>query len=505
EDCRGEPWDVIWFEYGNETDHGDHFGNKITAAEYGRRYLEYRQAMKAVDPRIKLGVVLATLFPNLESCAPLAAWPCPVLEVTGANVDFVIHHSYLPGYGRNDGEPEAKELFRIALAGGDQIQEYYDDMRRLLRDKTGRDDILIAITEYNGHFVQQQPVPYRHCLGNALVIADMLRVFCNPANKIAMANFWLFANEYWGAVKGYVHKNDVLVKRPQYYVFELYAQHFGRELLAVKIDSPTYNTPGGYGVKPAGGTGQQFREFAVDILPDGPWKLSDLPGVEHKEKDGILEVEFTGQDVDYRHAQKYMQAEPIMGYHLIGQIKTELEGDGEGVCYEMSALGLDGTVIGSICSIKIGQTTDWTEVEAHIVTSQDTKRLRICPRRGVQKKPVKGKAYFRNVRIQKYLPRIFPAVSFISANASQSEDGRNYYLMIINKNLDQPIDTTISLAGLQPTHARAWMLTGPGPEATNETNSDNVKIREKVGRITKDKVTITLPPCSLTALEVDSR
>ncbi len=78
-----------------------------------------------------------------------------------------------------DGVPPVEELFALAFACPDQIQSYYDDLRRLLRETTGRDNVPIAVTEFNGHFVQEKPVPYRHTLGNALLNAEMLRVFLN--------------------------------------------------------------------------------------------------------------------------------------------------------------------------------------------------------------------------------------------------------------------------------------------------------------------------------------
>ncbi|UCH33340.1 MAG: hypothetical protein JSV65_12240, partial [Armatimonadota bacterium] len=259
EDGHPAPWNVVWFEYGNESEHGDHRGHRMTPEQYARNYRTYRRAIRAVDDRVQLGAVIATGFPGLDG------WARTVLEIIGPDVDFVIHHSYKPGYYRNDGEPDAKTLFRIALAAADQIQAYYDEMRALLKDTTGRDDVPIAVTEYNGHFVQEQPVPYRHTLGNALVNAEMVRVFMNPANRIAMANFWQFSNEYWGAVKGYGHKGDTLVKRPQYYVFEFYRSYFGEQLLPARVESSTSDTDGGYGVQPARGAGCRYRLFPADL------------------------------------------------------------------------------------------------------------------------------------------------------------------------------------------------------------------------------------------------
>ena len=51
-----------------------------------------------VDRRIKFGAVIATGFPKLDE------WARPVLKLCGKQADFVIHHSYKPGYYSNEGE-----------------------------------------------------------------------------------------------------------------------------------------------------------------------------------------------------------------------------------------------------------------------------------------------------------------------------------------------------------------------------------------------------------------
>ncbi|MHC4442243.1 MAG: alpha-L-arabinofuranosidase C-terminal domain-containing protein [Planctomycetota bacterium] len=502
QDGHPQPYNILWFEYGNETDHGDHCGGKMTQHQYARNYLEYRRAMKAVDPKIQLGLVLATVFPNLESCNPIGTWPCPVLEGVGSEVDFVIHHCYLPGCTKDHQLPDPKTLFKIALAGGDQIQEYYDDMRRVLREKTGRDDIPIAVTEYNGHFVQEKPVPYRHSLGNALVIAEMLRVFMTPRNKICMANFWEFANEYWGQVKGYVHKGDTLLLRPQFYVFELYAQYFGDQLLEAEVDSPTYQTNGGFGVKPAKGPGTKVHEFTDNLIADRKWQLSEVMGVKHSENNGNIEVQFLGGDVNYLHATITIPAQPQMGYHISGIIKTDIETTGNGVCFELAALDQDGNMIRHLWSAQIDHPRDWIPLDLHFVTPVGTRQLKAYLRRPGGKGTITGKALFRDLRITKYIPRIFPAVPYLSVNASRSQDTHTIYLIIVNKNLDREMETEILLTDSKPNRARARTLTGPGLEATNEKNPHNVKIHEKDAQVIQDKIKIILPPCSLTALEI---
>ncbi|MEW6357795.1 MAG: alpha-L-arabinofuranosidase C-terminal domain-containing protein [Planctomycetota bacterium] len=495
-DGHPAPWNVVWFEYGNETEHGDHHGQKMTAQEYARRYLEYRRAMKAVDPRVKLGAVIATGFPNLNQ------WARAVLEIIGKDVDFVIHHSYKPGYSGNDGKPDGKTLLTMGLAEADQIQDYYDEMNALLRELTDRRDVPIAVTEFNGHFVQEKPTPYRHCLGNALINAEMLRVFMRPQNNIVMANFWQFCNEYWGAVKGYTYKNEPLVKRPQYYPFEMYHNHFGEELLEARALCDKYETDGGFGVAPAKGQGSKFKLFPEVAPLSQPWQISEIKGVAQRTEGDTLIVDFqAGEDVNYFHTRKRLAAEPDTGYRLTGWIKTEGITSSRGASLQVGdARGWTETK-SAVNSQDITGTQDWTKVEVDYAALPDAKEIDITARRIGGVGPIKGRAFFRDLRVQKFTPKRFPAVPYLSVNASRSADGKKFYLMVVNKNPDAAIIAPVFFDGFSPRRAKSWTLTGPAIDATNEKDPNTVTVKERDLGEVQNGFSIEFSPSSLTAIE----
>lgn len=81
------PYKINYFEIGNEIYHGNHRGIKeVLPEEYARRYLKYYDAMKAVDPSIKIGVVLDPQY--IPNCTRR------VLEIIKDKLDFGIIHSY---------------------------------------------------------------------------------------------------------------------------------------------------------------------------------------------------------------------------------------------------------------------------------------------------------------------------------------------------------------------------------------------------------------------------
>ncbi|MFH1446780.1 MAG: alpha-L-arabinofuranosidase C-terminal domain-containing protein, partial [Chloroflexota bacterium] len=330
------PYIVRYFEVGNEVWHGDHQNIKeVLPEEYAERYLKYYEKMKAVDPSIKIGCILYT-----------QDWNRKVLGMVREKVDFGIVHTYpSPEVSNSElAKMSAEDIFRITFINLMALDEYYfQEVLMLLKKNSGR-DIPIAITEYNGGFVQEYPVPYRHCLGTALLNAEMLRIFMKPEHNILMANYWDFVNEYWGMVaNGFYGKyktlNKPYYKRPNYYVYELYNKHFGDILIGADVNSNSY----------------------------------------------------------------------IISKRSYNTIKKPIQ-----------------MVIG----------------------------------KGVKRD-------FRNT-------------PYLSVNASRNENGSKIYLMVINKNMDKSVTSTIELKNFVPAQeGNAWILNGPSVDATNEKNPDNVRVKHR--------------------------
>jgi len=246
-DGHPAPYDVVWFECGNESyvNAGKWIkelgvgGYGGLAEEYARRYLRFRAAMKAVDPRIKLGA-------NIQHT--IDPWNKPILRVAGKQIDFGIDHPYSPGFTGKAAPEMSRRIMEACVARGAPLQKLYDDLDRVVEEETGRTDMPRAVTEYNALLTQQEPVPYRFTLGNALGTAEHIRVMMRPRNRIGLATFWNFANEFWGIVRGYPHRGERPVKQAPYYVFQLYHEHFGDTLIASQVSCGRWDFQGGYGV-----------------------------------------------------------------------------------------------------------------------------------------------------------------------------------------------------------------------------------------------------------------
>lgn len=495
------PYNTILFEYGNETYHGGHSGwgwkvsvpKQYTPDEYSRRYRETRTAMKAVDPRIRLGAVLN----NDKNPFNISTWTEGVILKTGDIADFYIHHAYLPAYYSDDNiNIHPAELFRIAFASARQFALYYERLNDYIKKASGR-KIPLAITEYNVGLVQDKPVPYRLTLGAAVQVADLLQVLLDPRYNIENAQYWHFSNDYWGMVKG---QGSPYTLRPAYHMFKLYNDHLGDNILKTQVETGTYETTGGLGVLAARGdvvTGLKF--IGEQKRLQNNWQISSVRGAKAAvENDGTLAVEITtDSDLNYHQAKIRLPAEPSAGYRVTAEIRAEgltLKGaqlevaDGRGWRATKSAALSE--------MVKQGQ---WTPVSVDYITLPDAKDIAISARR-LEGSSDDGQFWIRNVRVQRFRPGSMTKVPFIGAMATKKNGLISVF--VVNRKVDGPIQTRI--VGTKAGSARAWTLSGPGVDATNESNPEMVRVKEIPVEVRDGELRATLSPHSFTVVDVDA-
>ncbi|MET8861970.1 cellulose binding domain-containing protein [Nonomuraea sp. NPDC004580] len=134
----------LW-EIGNENYGNGHYGAAWEADdhedksphEYARHVVAYADAMKAVDPTIKIGAVLTTPanWPDaIVAEGDSGSWNQVVLSTAGSKIDFVILHWYPGALDKTGHIPDIIQLTR------EQIATYAG---------SGAERIGIAMTEFN--------------------------------------------------------------------------------------------------------------------------------------------------------------------------------------------------------------------------------------------------------------------------------------------------------------------------------------------------------------------
>lgn len=280
------PWDVPYWEIGNEEDHGVHtrFGPDAehepppSALEYGTAVVRFAAAMKAVDPRVKVGAVL---HPPRNW-----GWHDNVLAACGHVIDFVILHYYYPGASSLSARSEA-EMVGATLAGADDMAAHLGMVRRMLGEHPATRDrqrqIQILITEWNTMFLgelgawQYGVVPAAHA---AAVIARLQNA--GPPTGTTAAHFWHLANGWTGLVKGY---ESPYTRRPAWFVFDWARNRLQTRRCDFGLATPTFDHAGiANRLEPAFGfealPGEAFvairvgREGSAPL--DGEWALKSL-------------------------------------------------------------------------------------------------------------------------------------------------------------------------------------------------------------------------------------
>jgi alpha-N-arabinofuranosidase len=212
-----EPYRVKYWEVGNEI-WGNWVRGHSDAETYARNFLRYADAVRAVDPSVRL---IAVGDNNMQ-------WDRTVLRMAGAKMDFLaIHHYY--GAAEMHGDP------RNLMARPLHYERFYKQVAQMLRELVPGRDIKLAVNEWNTSF----PVPRQHSMESALYAARLMNVF-ERSDIVAMSAVSDLVNGWPGGVIQ-ASRHDVFVT-PTYLVNELYARRLGAERLEARVESPTFDT-----------------------------------------------------------------------------------------------------------------------------------------------------------------------------------------------------------------------------------------------------------------------
>jgi hypothetical protein len=196
-----------------------------TPEEYAAKYSSFVKAMKAVDPTIKVATNVP-LGPHPEQ------WTERVLRAAGHDIDMVTVTFYPQQWGK---ENDDTLLASVALYR-EHFLELRHDVERVL-GKNRADEILYVNVGYNS--VNHSPGPQTLQVVNALWVADMLGTMATIGTDVAC--YWALHNFFppRGGDYGYLSSDGDNTPRYNYFVFPMFARHFGRELVAATSSDPS--------------------------------------------------------------------------------------------------------------------------------------------------------------------------------------------------------------------------------------------------------------------------
>ncbi len=499
-----EPYGVVYFEMGNESDHGNHHVKPFkchSAKDYVEWFNACVEKMRAVDPGIKIGAHMGT------GTGPYDPWNQIVAAGVKDRADFIAIHTYVVGIPNNEVDPAAAaERERLAMQGclatGEQTEAMLGEYRRIIREAAGR-DFPLAITEYNAGFVQEKPKPYRFSYGAALFSADYVRILLKPETNAIMANYWQYLNGYWGYLRGgqedMTKPSRPWKKLPGYYLYRLWADHFGPEQLAVRVENEPRLEFSGFGrVRPCrvgAQPGEQKQPAAFTVKPIEAKGVKYTPNGNDA---GVLEL--NGYAGDNYPECGGLEVKGGKTYRLLYEGRCTSPGKvaggfGFGLC---DARGWEATH--SACAAEGVQSfTDWTLFQGEMTALPDAKALIMVWRLRGSDQPADARFEIRNLHIEEVTAEC-PPYSALTAAASRSADGKKLYLIVFNKHHAEPISAAVALEGGKVASAARWTVAG---ELAQVENVGEVASGEAVADVTPNGFTFTFPARSMTALEIE--
>lgn len=508
-----EPYNVRFFEMGNESYHGNHGDYTglpfkiLTAEQYSNWFNTTVKIMKKISPDIKTGAVIFNNAPE---------WDAVVMSRTKDNADFMIDHFYAVGFAdwNDEGDIVKKEnyLMRSCMASSMRLQCWLDSINESIETHTGK-KIPLAVSEYNASILNKgKPVPYRYTLGTALFCADSVRIFLEKKNNILLANYFSYFNGFWGTIHGSTDPDkqmdlEAWERNPAFHLFKLWRNHFGTKLNAITVKSPVKEFEGGYHTPPC-------HECATISKTDKP--VPHLFRVTSPEKttkqfawnteaNGNIVLKLTGMTGSAYPQVGEFNASPGHTYRLSYEGKIADGEKGMGAVLGMGLVDSRGwNKTGSAVSAEgLAKAFEWTTIQSvPLITAPECKKILILFRLRCGKDPVTAKALIRNIKLEE-IPNVLPPYPLITATSSISSDNKTVYLIVFNKDLKDSIKTEIKIKYFPAKTAKIWTVSGP-PTGTNTNGRKDVglKIDGGIIPVTADGFNYDFPPCSMNAIEI---
>jgi alpha-N-arabinofuranosidase len=321
--------------------------------------------------------------------------------------------------------------------------------------------------------------PSRMSYGNALECADLLRVFLKPEMNVELANYFNFLNGAFAMLRAPERPSDAgpETEEPSFMLYELWARHFGSQLLKVDVEAPRAEFSGaGSEIAARGSVAEPRRQIQrIDLdqyssLVGSLWpKLLNVQ-IQRRNSDLTIHLQNLSRNI-YPLLARIPRPEVDPGAQVEFSVSfdAKLTPDSGSDTAPMGiglidSRGWDQTHSGiGVDSI----TTDWKHFEATYRLDAQTPSVELSARLMAEGKNVTGTLQVNNLVVADFVSAHDPAYPLLTSSASTSSDGRKVYLIVFNKSAGDSIPTSIHLEGFSAAKAQYWAVNGPGLGSTN--------------------------------------
>lgn len=235
---REEPWGVRTWGIGNEI-YGIWALGHSGPFEYGKRYLEFREAMEEVDGELTYVAVGADRYLS-------KGWNREVLSAAGDRIDLLSVHIYLPGVERLAGvcysrlRRGSSGMYRAIVASPLEIErrllETEEDIEGVMGPDSG---IGVALDEWNLWWNPIQLLVPRWTLRDALFVSGVFHAMHRLSHFVKMGNIAQLVN-----VLGVLSASgDRFYRSSVYYPFLMYCRLAGPTRVATECVCDAFSAP----------------------------------------------------------------------------------------------------------------------------------------------------------------------------------------------------------------------------------------------------------------------
>jgi alpha-N-arabinofuranosidase len=234
---------VKYWEIGNES-YSEGYSTDGAADQYAARFLQFAQAMRAVDPNIKLGAIAEEEYGH--TVIPVhPGWTDRVLTLAGSQIDFIAAHCGYAPLVFDDKGWDVRTVYAAQLAApkliADQLASLAARINKLVPNRAA--NISIAVTEW-GPLFQTDPasrfVDHPKTVASALFTASALKTFIE-SSKTEIANFFKLVDLTFEGAIGL--RQGVFAEKASLLAMQMFRQHFGSELVTSQVSGPGYDSP----------------------------------------------------------------------------------------------------------------------------------------------------------------------------------------------------------------------------------------------------------------------
>jgi alpha-N-arabinofuranosidase len=242
-----QPVGVKLWEVGNEIYLPDQpFTKKVgvTPEVYAQRFVQFADAMRAVDPSIKVIGIGVTKYRDDPYNPQYPQWTEKLLQTAADKIDMIaVHNAYFPAFTSVKHAPVA-DVYRALWASPEAVDRSLSSLDALISRYERKRHIGIAITEWGPVF--SNPIPFIgdfewfdhvKTLGSGVYVGRLLQVFMSHP-RVELANYFKFTDRTFCAWVNYEGQPKV-----PYWVFKLYARNSGDRRVQASVNGPEFNVP----------------------------------------------------------------------------------------------------------------------------------------------------------------------------------------------------------------------------------------------------------------------